>query len=308
MLKTVKGIFGSKIVRFLFSVGLVYFAFRKIDVGNLLTQLRMVPWWFLVVMIAYLFFSMGIGAIRWALVILDKPSWTDFKKFLNASFRGNFYSLFFPSAVGGDIVKWLPLVSQYPSLSKTKLASSVLVDRIIGLSAFVFMAFVSALVGKMLNFRYPNYLFWMFFLLFLVTLLFYVLVFTVDFHKIFGKFVFMRRVLVVLDAFKGENKKRVFLCLLISIVSEPVWILPNYFYSLLFGTGMSLLSIFIFLPIINLIIVLPISFAGFGARENLFIFFFGQLGLSTEKILLVSTFSGIMNILNALLGGLISLI
>jgi hypothetical protein len=61
------------------------------------------------------------------------------------------------------------------------------------------------------------------------------------------------------------------------------------------------------MPIISLILVLPISWAGFGARENLFLIFFGQLGYPTEKLLLVSTFGGIMGILNALIGGLVLL-
>ena len=61
------------------------------------------------------------------------------------------------------------------------------------------------------------------------------------------------------------------------------------------------------MPVISLILVLPISVAGFGARENLFLLFFSQLGIADEKILLMSTFNGIMLVLNALIGGLTTL-
>ena len=93
----------------------------------------------------------------------------------------------------------------------------------------------------------------------------------------------------------------------ISIVGQIIWTLPIWFYSLIFGAGMSLLSVYVLVPIINLILVLPISIAGFGAREQLFIYFFVPLGIAEEKILLVSTFTGVMGIFNALLGGLLML-
>lgn len=299
---------GSRVFRLLFSAGLIYFAFRKIDVVHLAGELRQVPWWFLVVMLAYFFTAMVVGAVRWMWLVLDKPKWIDVKNFVNATYAGSFYSLFFPSAVGGDVVKWLPLLEKYPQVSKTKIASSVLVDRIIGFSAFAPMAFISAIVGKIVGIKFPDYLLWFFLALTVLLVIFYVLVFTIDFEKWLGKWPIFKRILDILDVFKQGNKKRILMCLGLSLITEPIWILPNWFYSLIFGAGMSWLSIMVILPIINLIIILPISFAGFGARENLFVFFFSQLGIPEEKILLVSTFSGILVILNALLGGLISLI
>jgi glycosyltransferase 2 family protein len=183
-----------------------------------------------------------------------------------------------------------------------------LIDRVVGLSAFALMALLATAVGKVVGIKTPDYLFWFFLGLSFLILVFYGLVFTIDFEKRLGKWPIFRKILDVLDVFKEGNKKRILLALGISVIAEPIWILPVWFYSLIFGAGMSWLSIMIILPIINLIIVLPISFAGFGARENLYLFFFSQLGISEEKILLVSTFSGIIVILNALLGGLISLI
>jgi len=71
------------------------------------------------------------------------------------------------------------------------------------------------------------------------------------------------------------------------------------------GAGFSLLSVYIFIPVISLALLLPVSIAGFGAREQLFLFFYSQIGVTAQKILLVSTFSGLANILFALMGGLL---
>jgi len=54
-------------------------------------------------------------------------------------------------------------------------------------------------------------------------------------------------------------------------------------------------------------LLLPISVAGFGAREQLYLFFFLKVGGIAEGILLTSTFSGILGIITALIGGLITL-
>jgi hypothetical protein len=87
------------------------------------------------------------------------------------------------------------------------------------------------------------------------------------------------------------------------VFSEPIWMGQTWLVSQALGGGLSLMSVFIFMPIISLILVLPISWAGFGAREQLFLYFFGQLGVTPEKILAVSTLNGVIGILNSLLGG-----
>lgn len=303
-----KKILTSRISQFLFSVVLIYFAFRKIDVIHLVNELKMVPLWFVVIMVFYMIMVSLIGGVRWSLLVLKQPKIIDFWNFTKASYIGGFYSLFFPSMVAGDIVKWMPLIKKYKDLSKTKLAGSVIIDRVIGLSAFITIGFLALITGKIFKYQFPDMLLWLFSGLALGTVVFYTLVFTVDFEKIFGKYKILRRVLEVVDLLKSENKQRILKCYLISLLAEPIWMFPVWCYSLIFNAGISLLQVYIFLPVIALILVLPISIAGFGARENLYLYFFGALGFADEKILLVSTFGGILGVLNSLIGGLLILL
>ena len=307
-----KKLLNSKWLRILFSLVLIYFAFRKVKIVNILAEMALVPKWFVVAMVVYLVVAMIIGGVRWTMLLIEKPKMADFWNFTRASYLGAFYSLFFPTMVAGDVLKWIPLLEKYPELSKTRLASSVLIDRVIGLSAFALMGWLSLAIGKRLNYQFPDYLWWLFSLLALGVAVFYVMVYTIDFDKIFGKlakkFGIVNKLLEVVYLLKNENKKRIFYCFLLSIVVEPIWILPVWFYSLIFGVGISLLQVYIFVPVINLILVLPISVAGFGARENMFLFFFSQLGFVDEKVLLISTFAGLMNVVNSLIGGLLMLL
>lgn len=304
-----KKILESKLFRLIFSGVLIYFAFRKVNVVHLLAELTLVPKWFVLAMMVYLTAAMFVGGMRWSILVLDKPKFRDIWNFTRATYLGAFYSLFFPTMAAGDMLKWIPLLEKYENLSKTKLASSVLIDRIIGLSAFVLMGFLALIAGKNLKYQFPDYLLWLFSTLSLGVVIFYILVFTIDFDKLLGKlaerFKILEKLLEMIDLLKNENKRRIFVCFLISLLVEPVWILPTWFYSLIFGTGISLLQVFIFVPVINLILVLPISVAGFGARENMFLFFFSQLGFADERVLLISTFSGLMGVLTALVGGVL---
>lgn len=304
MINKLKGMINSKWFRLVFSIVLIYFAFRRINVVSLLAEISLVKPMYVIGMLVYMSVAMFIGGLRWSILLLKKPTVKDFWIFTKATYRGAFYSLFFPTAMAGDLLKWLSLRENYPELSKTKIASSVIIDRIVGLTAFGIMALVALVIGKILKYQFPEYLLWFFIVLNIGIVLFYLAVMLVDFDKLFGRFSKLKKVLEVLDLFKNENKKRILVCLLISLVGEPVWQAPFWFYSLIFQAGISYLQVLIFLPIISLILILPISVAGFGARENLFLYFFGALGIADEKILLISTFGGLIGILNALIGGL----
>lgn len=303
----VKKILSSKILRLLFSVVLIYFAFRKVNVFHLFDQLRSVPLWFLILNIGYMGLITVLGAYRWSLLLVKKPNRRDVLNFTKASYLGIFYSLVFPTAVAGDLLKWTSLKKNYPDLSKTRLLSSALLDRVIGFTTFIAVAFASSLLGLMLKFQFPEVLVWLFGGLFLGTVIFYVLVFTIDIEKMVEPYPKLHRLLEIVDLLKNENRKRISYCLAVSFFSELAWIVPVWVTSLIFGSGFTLLSVFIFVPVIALVLVLPISVAGFGAREHLYLIFFSQLGIADEKILVVSAFVGIIGVLNALLGGILLL-
>ena len=109
------------------------------------------------------------------------------------------------------------------------------------------------------------------------------------------------------DLVHKENKLQILKALMVSFVSEFFWIVQIWFISWYFKADLSVWTVLIFLPIISMILTLPISFAGFGAREQLYLLFLTGLAASTESLLLTSTFSGILGIIMALLGGLVSL-
>jgi uncharacterized membrane protein YbhN (UPF0104 family) len=302
-----KKIIASRGLRFLISAVLVYLAFRRVNIVDILNGLKEIPLHWVILNILYSALILAIGSLRWSILLFPKVGFQEISDFTKATFLGSFYSLFFPTTVAGDLLKWVPLQKKYPGLTRVKLFSSVFLDRFIGFSAFILLAFFSTCIGKVLKYSFPDYLFWLFLVLFLGVITFYVLVFNFDFEKFLNRFKFLNKLTEVVELLKSKNQNRITTALLISFISEFLWIFQVWFVSNIFGAGLTVLSVFIFLPIIALILILPISIAGFGAREHLYLFFFSAIANGDEKVLLVSTFMGILGILSALIGGIITL-
>lgn len=303
-MEIIKKLSNWKILQVILSGILIYWAFRKVDVWRLLVEISQVKWWWVTILIGYMAISVLIGGWRWAILNLGKPKFKQILDFTKAAYSGAFFALFFPTALGGDLVKWTTLIKKYPDISKMKLASSTLIDRIIGFGAFLTTATISLLIGKVLKYNFPNYLMWIFIGLSVLMMVFYVIVFRVDFEKLFLKRKSWARVIEVMDILKKSHKDRIWKCYIISLGAQLFWLFQVWMISRALGIGMNYMDILIFLPVISLILTLPISWAGFGMRENLFVYFFVSVGYQPEQMLLVSTFLGTLGVLNALIGGL----
>jgi len=304
MLKILKKIFASKLFKLIFSAILIYFAFKKVDVIKLFEEIRRVPLWFVGTNIIISFFIIALISVRWSLLLNHKLKFKTALTFIRANFLAAYYSLFFPSAVAGDVLKWVVIDRRYPEITKTKVLGSIILDRFIGFSMFMLLGLVSAIFGKKNGLNIPNYVFYLLIILTFVCFLIYLIIYFFDVSKMLPKITFLHRLDDAFDLLK--NKRQIFKCLLISLLSEMIWILQIWFAGYVFGANLGLLSVFVFTPIISMILVLPISIGGFGAREQLFLFFFSQVGSSNESILLMSAFLGILGIINSLFGGILS--
>jgi uncharacterized membrane protein YbhN (UPF0104 family) len=95
---------------------------------------------------------------------------------------------------------------------------------------------------------------------------------------------------------------------LVSIVLNITLILMNLFIGLGLGAEASLAQYAVFVPITSLVLILPISFAGLGVREETYRQLFGQVGVPAETAVAISLmvyFFG--NVITGIIGGVIYL-
>lgn len=305
MFKKIKSVFDSRIFRFLFSVVLIYFAFKKIDVVELFSEIKKVPFWFVLVNIVLSYFIVFLISARWSLLLFSKAKIKTFWTFTRANFLASFYSLFFSTAAVGDVAKWIVIDYKYPQIPKAKVLGSVILDRFIGFTIFIVMGLFSSIIGRSKGLIIPDYIFYLFIVLTTFCLTVYVVIYFFDVSKILPKFRFLKKLDEAFEIFKGKNKTQMVKCLVMSLFSELIWMMQIWLVGWKFGVGIDILSILVFVPIISIILVLPISIGGFGAREQLYLFFFSQIGSSNESILLMSAFLGILGIFNSLMGGIL---
>ncbi len=132
------------------SVGLLaYLLFRFLSDPNdralLLATLTTANYWYLI--LALIFFVLAIvnASLKWYILLRAQGVPIPLSALINYTFVGFFFNNFLPANVGGDIMRGYG-VARYTERSADA-AVSVVVDRIIGLMAFMFTAVIAALVA-----------------------------------------------------------------------------------------------------------------------------------------------------------------
>lgn len=301
-----KKIIKSKWIKLSVSLVLIYFAFKKVDISSILRQLSTINLSSLLFWMGISIISLIIIAYRWSLLLIKSPKISDVIVFTKSIWSAGFYGLFLPTSAAGDLFKWIIIDDKYPHIPKSKLAASIFLDRFVGMSMLVTFGFVSQFFSKSIGVEIPGLIRLGLWVVFGGCLLVYGLIFTGKTglllnHKWFEK------IRSVGELVNKENFIQILKCLGVSMFSDFLWILQTWMISQYFGSNLSFVEILIYLPLISTILILPISIAGFGAREQLYLYFFSRPGTSPESILLTSTILGVIGVVMSLFGGLIAL-
>ena len=93
--------------------------------------------------------------------------------------------------------------------------------------------------------------------------------------------------------------------LLVSFFIQILSILVIYVISLSVHVNVSIIPLFLFVPLINILIMLPVSIGGIGLQEGAFIYFFSRVGITAQEALTVALLFRGITILVSLPGGIL---
>jgi len=272
---------------------LLYIVFRGLDV----TKLRMILTQAQVnlVVLAVVLYCLGqmLCAYRWKILMspvgLELPYW----RALSFYFLGMFFNLFFPTLIGGDAVKVYYLTREGGDCTRS--TTTVLMDRNAGLCGLLLLAVVVAGLANVYLVHAP--LFPMLLgILALFALANFVLFFDPTYHWIARRFARIRLSQLValtqqLHAAFSAYRRSVS-CLVgavgLSLVFDLALISFVYLAAKALGWPVAFTYFCVFIPLIGLIGMIPITLYGFGLREYSFVFFFSQVGMSQEASLLLA--------------------
>ena len=262
--------------------------FTVVDLEGLTKELLTVnPWW-LIVAIALVMFNIVPRAKRWQILLNALAIRVPLKELVTIYFIGSAFNNFLPSAVGGDAIRAMELRQHTDRVSDA--ITSVLVDRFLGLYGSIVLGIVALLFA------------WQIVPLIVLSssLIVFVGMTTVGAILVHAPLYYaLRRISLIrfitdfkpltklFESFQGYPGSALWRAFGAGLLVNVILIAINIAIGTGLGMAVSPLYYFVFIPLVNLSLVLP-AFAGFGARETAYIFLFAQVGVPEETALALS--------------------
>lgn len=296
-------------LKILVGIGIIFFLFRRIDVKYLTCKLFSIRWSYLITCLFLFSLSEILHSFRWKVLLKCKSIEISTVKLLYLNFVGLFFNLFFPSTIGGDVARVYQMSKYIKNTSEA--AASVFMERGIGFFALLciapIMIFLSSRQIETHGFFYPIILL---FLTVMITL--FVLVslrgLMKRWHSINNNL--YKRIALYYDVFYSYRcyKKTILFSVAISLIMIFLGIIITYLISHGLRLYIPLSYFIIFVPLIALITMIPVSIHGIGLREGAFVFFFSRAGLSTPDALSISLILYVITLMFGIIGGMVYIV
>ena len=287
------------------TVFLLWYLIEKIDFQSAILQLRsMQPLWAAAAVITLLVQLLIVG-IRWYLVGQLVGAKLSPPQALHIVFVGQFFNQLLPSSIGGDAVRtWM---TTRDGISLGRAAASIICDRLVGLVVVVYVALLSLLI---LPLAWDSGIFtagkFVYYLAFFVAAgLLILLLLGVKIAKLMIGFrltrpfgVIIRDMRIVL--FTGSKSLQI---VSLSTLVQVLIVLVAYFFSKGINADLGFAYGLVLIPMIMLVSMIPISFAGWGLRESAMVIGLGFAGITAVDALAISVSFGLAQVVIGLPGG-----
>jgi uncharacterized protein (TIRG00374 family) len=282
--------------------------FWRIDRAAFLRSLQALPAGVFLGCTTLYFLGYVISTVRWRLLLRAEGIRLSVTRLALVYFQGAFFNLFLPTLIGGDVVRGLSiyrLTGGHPAS-----LASILVDRLSGFAALLGIALVAVaasvaeipgpqiagmvgmaalflgLVGILTNARLTRYV--------------------TGTLRLIGLSRFEAKVEALVEAvFRYRTHRRALLwALLYSLLLQALIIVTYAFVGRSMGLSVPIRYFFLYVPLITVLGMLPVSVAGLGVREGSVVYFFGRLGVDPATALSMSLVWFSLTVVVCGLGGL----
>jgi uncharacterized protein (TIRG00374 family) len=226
---------------------------------------------------------------------------------------GLFFNLTFPTVIGGDVVK--VYYAGRPSRCYARSLAAAFLDRDAGMLAMMIIACAAVTVYPVSVPGIPvTLILWSVFALFVLG---NAAVFTPGMHRILIRLLrhlhldaVATRIDLVSRAFQvmGRRPGMLWGSLAISFINQLLVISVTWIMALGLGIRLPFLLFLVFVPVITLISMIPISLNGMGLREYSFMSLFGAVGVPAASCIALGVLSSVVIILSSLPGGIVYLL
>ncbi|MFB2833642.1 lysylphosphatidylglycerol synthase transmembrane domain-containing protein [Floridanema evergladense] len=300
-------------LKILISLALCAFLLTRVELKEIWHQLQKLSWHFIVLIMTYYAVLQLISCLRWQIVLRATGHLVTLKVLFTSYFAGMFLNLFLPGSFGGDIYR------VYRVAQKTKDAEAALVS--VFLERFTGLAALSMLALCALPFAFVVVERWDIILIFLITIGVLVggillilspklLILSEPWLQKFRLSSLVARLAkmqVLLIKF-ARHRQALFYSIGLSFIFMLGIVYYHYLIAEQLKISISYLQLLVFVPIVAVITLLPISLGGMGVKEGLWVYLFSCISLTAEQALLISVTMTILCWLLSLPGGLVLLL
>lgn len=265
------------ILKFGVSAAALYMLSRKIDITEIQRVYRNINMLYIIASMCLYIVAQMLSTLRWSKLVSTEHGYVELLKIY---YTGCFFNNFLPSTIGGDAVKAYYLYRRGGGLHSSM--ASVFMDRYIGLAALVMIGAVSFVSG--MNLIKQTFIVWFY----PITIIGFIVASIILFRTKWAMFFKQTRMFYEsISQYRGM-KDVVADCFAISIAVQVLTVLSVYLISRSIQSGVGMLECGIFIPLINIITLVPVSVSGVGIREGAFVYLFGLTGLKTEESITIS--------------------
>lgn len=302
----------SYFLRFIFSISLISYIIYKSDLELVKTYISELDWIYLSGAVSVAVLTMLIITFKWQLLLKVKNLKISFVKLFCIGRIGTFFGLFLPSSIGTDAARTYYLIKD--NQKKIESVSSVFVERLFGVISLLSFGLLGIMIsGEVFgSLAIEQSIFILIlFVGFSTTIIFTEKVYLkiISLFDIIGNDKIKKKIQLLflsINEYKKE-KKILLVTLLLSYLVQLSRILTTFLISYALGFNIEFYVFVIFIPVVMIILMAPISLGGLGVRESAYILIFTEFGIPKSDALSISLVSTFLTTLLGLSGGLIYL-
>jgi uncharacterized protein (TIRG00374 family) len=302
----------TTLLKLIISLALILFVFTRVDLAAVAAQLAAAAWPPMLAALVFYLFAIAINAAKWHVLLRAQGIRVPFRDLLQIQFVGFFFNNFLPANVGGDLMRGYTLARYTDRLADA--AVSVVVDRIMGLMAYMSTAAFAAFVVVGVTGRSDLVVVeWVAALSLAVVVAGLAVLLSRRLRGLLSRLFGWRFLAPLAGLWQGISDalnayrfryRALATAFGIALAGILCTTLVNWFLSQALGGLMSLPAILIFNPLIALVLMLPISIGGLGLNQAAYPFFYGLAGIPADHAVAVSVLMQAVIIVGSLPGGL----
>jgi uncharacterized protein (TIRG00374 family) len=295
------------------SLGLITYLFTRMDLAQVSGVLRSANYWYLLPATLLYLGAMTNAGLKWYILLRAQGIRVPFRAVLSYTYVGFFFNNFLPANVGGDLMRGYGMARYTEQAAEA--AVSVVVDRIVGLMAFMSSAVVAALVAIYVmdqkNLQQIE-----------IAAIIGLVIIAAGFGVILSRRVrgLMERIFAwklltpfapiysrlseALNAYR-HSYGALALAFCTSLLTLVLTNFTDFLIVQSLGGGIPLIYIFLFNPIIAFVLLVPISVGGLGVTQAVYPFFYGLVGVPSSLAFTVSLLKQLIIYVTSLPGGVL---